>query len=379
MVLLLKSTFILISLFYFTHESKNEGKTLESQNINCHVISGIDQSIEFLFDEIYIDNLNNWNMTTELNNNRYSLIVIIPDNFRITKILFEKIRKLFSNYKIDVKVKIFCSDLQEKIEIILLKDKNLISSKKVYLVNKNKKNLQNIRDSILEILEIIDKYELSNKIDSDNIDTSVINQELINEILEKYMNQNKEVASQIDLTTNSRSLKEKNNFNSEIDNSDDLNKDKEKEIEGKCKLNCVNNKPLSINLLELRKLEDRANVNTNNNNNDLLHYEDKDNHLSYITNSKQLSNNLVNSFVLIDQNVNTTNNKTINPNKGLRFLKVMIILVILMLFILILIRYSLIWANDSQIEINRFKDNDRKLIIEKLKRKNLSIARLEFS
>lgn len=377
MVLMLKLTFILISLLYFSNESKNEGNPNENQNLNCHVISGIDQSIEFLFDEIYINSLNNWNMTTEISNNRYSLIVIIPDNFRITKILFEKIRNLFSNYKTEVKVDIFCSDLSDKIEIILLKDKNLISSKKVYLVNKNKKNLQNIRDSILEILEIIDNYEFSNKIDSNNIDNSVINQELINEILEKYISKNTEVDSQIDLTTNSRNLKEKNNFNSEMDNSDDFNSDKKKEIEGKCKLNCVNNKPLSINLLELRKLEDRSKANTNND--DLLHYEDKDNHLNYITNSKQLSNNLVNSFVLINQNENTTNNATINPNKGFRFLKVMIILIFLILFILILIRYSLIWANDSQIEINRYKDNDRKLIIEKLKRKNLSIARLEFS
>ena len=67
------------------------------------------------------------------------------------------------------------------------------------------------------------------------------------------------------------------------------------------------------------------------------------------------------------------------PNKGLRFLYVMLIVIACISSILVLIYFSLQFGNSSRSEINRLKDNDRKIVLSKIRHVNFSLNKVDLN
>lgn len=137
--------------------------------------------------------------------------------------------------------------------------------------------------------------------------------------------------------------------------------------------------PLSVNLIELREKANYKSSGDNHNQN--INNEDKNKRNLIIENSdehnlgidrEQLSNRLTGNFVQITSQVT-------GPNKGKRFLFVMIILICVVAAILVLIKFSLEWATSSRTELNKLNDLSKKTFLDIIKNKNESIGRLEMN
>lgn len=358
--------------------SSNELEKSNIVELKCTSISNLEKPIQYIYEERYIDKLNK----IFDNDNKYSLIIIIPNNIKLTSILFQKVKHLFSIYKANVDISIYCSNESENLNVILIKNDKLIASNSINLSLKIKQNLKIIKEMLTKILDIINDYENNKEIRDENINSSFMNQAFYDEISKKLKETKNDKNSQIAISEKFRLLKENENGKEESNKENENVKEKEesnKENEkNKDKIKYISLKPLSVNLIELRKLEEIPSQNKYFDN--LIQIKDSKNKVTSITNSKILSNKLVDSYKLNTNSTNpsTNSNSTVHQNKGLRFLKIIIIIIILIFTILILIRFSLIWASESLIEINKFRDNDRKLVLEKIRKKNISIARLEF-
>lgn len=66
-------------------------------------------------------------------------------------------------------------------------------------------------------------------------------------------------------------------------------------------------------------------------------------------------------------------------DKGKRFLLVNILLITFIVFSLVMIKYSLDWATTGKLELNKLKEYSKKYIIDKIKLKNNSIARIDLN
>jgi hypothetical protein len=71
--------------------------------------------------------------------------------------------------------------------------------------------------------------------------------------------------------------------------------------------------------------------------------------------------------------------KQLVVNKGKRFLIVNLLLITFIVFSLIIIKYSLDWATSSKLELNKLNEYYKKYVIDKIKLKNSSIARIDLN